>query len=110
MACRLAAERMSQAEIDELRHVLVDTHERDEGFQAGVGYYQQEGDFVFHYRRIQGSDSRTLTQMLCRELYQLVRMYRIRFFAMPNRYVRHSPNTTKFLMPLPTGTVSWQSC
>ena len=32
MACRLAAERMSQAEIDELRRVL-DTHERDEAFQ-----------------------------------------------------------------------------
>ena len=54
MACRLAAERMSEAEIDDLRRVL-STHERDEAFQAGVGYYQQEGDFDFHYRIIQGS-------------------------------------------------------
>ena len=84
MACRLAAERMTQAQIDELRQVL-DTHEHDAAFQAGVGYYQQEGDFDFHYRIIQGSGNRTLSQMLCGELYQLVRMYRIQFSATPNR-------------------------
>lgn len=85
MACKLAAERMTQAEIDDLRRVL-DTHERDEAFQAGVGYYQQEGDFDFHYRIIQGSGNRTLVKMLCGELYQLVRMYRIQFSAItPNR-------------------------
>lgn len=84
MACRLAAERMSQAQIDELRQVL-DTHERDAAFQAGLGYYQQEGDFDFHYRIIQGSGNGTLAQMLCGELYQLVRMYRIQFSATPNR-------------------------
>ena len=84
MACRLAAERMSQAQIDELREVLA-THERDAAFQAGVGYYQQEGDFDFHYRIIQGSGNSTLVQMLCDDLYQLVRMYRIQFSATPNR-------------------------
>lgn len=84
MACRLAAERMTQAEIDELRRVL-DLHERDAAFQAGVGYYQQEGDFDFHYRIIQGSGNKTLSQMLCGELYQLVRMYRLQFSATPNR-------------------------
>jgi DNA-binding GntR family transcriptional regulator len=84
MACRLAAERMSDGEIAELRRVL-ETHEQDAAFQAGVGYYQQEGDFDFHYRIIQGSGNRTLTQMLCGELYQLVRMYRIQFSAVPNR-------------------------
>ncbi|MBA1228435.1 GntR family transcriptional regulator [Pseudomonas viridiflava] len=84
MACRLAAQRMTSEEIDELRRVL-DTHERDAAFQAGVGYYQQEGDFDFHYRIIQGSGNRTLSQMLCGELYQLVRMYRIQFSTTPNR-------------------------
>jgi DNA-binding GntR family transcriptional regulator len=84
MACRLAAERMTQEEIDDLRRVL-DLHERDAAFQAGVGYYQQEGDFDFHYRIIQGSGNRTLVQMLCGELYQLVRMYRLQFSATPKR-------------------------
>ncbi len=67
MACRLAAERMSQAEIDELRRVL-DTHERDEAFQAGRGYYQQEGDYDFHYRIIQGSGNATHPHALRRAL------------------------------------------
>ena len=62
-----AAERMSEAEIDELRRVL-STHERDEAFQAGVGYYQQEGDFDFHYRIIQGSGNRTLAAAVRRAL------------------------------------------
>lgn len=84
MACRLAAERMTLAEIEELREVL-HTHERDTAFQAGVGYYQQEGDFDFHYRIIQGARNSTLTQMLCGDLYQLVRMYRIQFSSVPNR-------------------------
>ena len=84
MACRLAAERMTQAEIDELRRVL-ELHEQDAAFKAGVGYYQQEGDFDFHYRIIQGSGNKTLVQMLCGELYQLVRMYRLQFSATPNR-------------------------
>ncbi|QLF92045.1 GntR family transcriptional regulator [Pseudomonas sp. ABC1] len=84
MACRLAAERMSEVDIDELRRVLR-AHERDEAFLAGVGYYQQEGDFDFHYKIIQGSGNSTLTQMLCGELYQLVRMYRIQFSSVPNR-------------------------
>ena len=90
MACRLAAERMTQAEIDDLRRVL-DLHERDAAFQAGVGYYQQEGDFDFHYRIIQGSRNKTLSQMLCGDLYQLVRMYRLQFSATPNR-PRHAFN------------------
>ena len=84
MACRLAAERMTQDEIDELRNVL-DLHEQDAAFKAGVGYYQQEGDFDFHYRIIQGSGNQTLARMLCGELYQLVRMYRLQFSATPNR-------------------------
>ncbi|MDH1557988.1 GntR family transcriptional regulator [Pseudomonas sp. MDMC216] len=84
MACRLAAERMTQKEIDELRRVL-ELHEQDAAFKAGVGYYQQEGDFDFHYRIIQGSGNRTLAKLLCDELYQLVRMYRLQFSATPNR-------------------------
>ena len=84
MTCRLAAERMTQAEIDDLRRVL-DLHEQDAAFKAGVGYYQQEGDFDFHYRIIQGSGNQTLSRMLCGELYQLVRMYRLQFSATPNR-------------------------
>ena len=67
MACRLAAERMPAAEVQELRRVL-EAHERDEAFQAGLGYYQQEGDYDFHYRIVKGSGNQMLFRMLCDEL------------------------------------------
>ena len=84
MACRLAAERMPAAEVQELRRVL-EAHERDEAFQAGLGYYQQEGDYDFHYRIVKGSGNQMLFRMLCDELYQLARMYRIQYSTTPNR-------------------------
>lgn len=84
LACRLAAERMRPDDVDELRDVLRE-HERDEAFQSGRGYYQQEGDFDFHYRIVQGSGNGMLIRLLCDELYQLARMYRIQYSATPNR-------------------------
>lgn len=84
LACRLAAERMTQGQIEELRNVLA-THERDAAFQAGIDYFQQEGDYDFHYKIIQGSGNQMLVKLLGEELYQLVRMYRIQYSATPNR-------------------------
>lgn len=84
MACRLAAEHMTPQAIEELRQVL-EAHERDEAFQAGRGYYQQEGDYDFHYRIVQGSGNQMLFRLLCDELYQLARMYRIQYSTTPNR-------------------------
>ncbi|HCL40975.1 MAG TPA: GntR family transcriptional regulator, partial [Pseudomonas sp.] len=46
---------------------------------------QQEGDLDIHYLIVQGSKNRTLSHMLCDELYQLVRMYRYRFSTTPKR-------------------------
>jgi len=84
LACRLAAERLGGAQVEALREVLRE-HERDEAFQAGRGYYQQEGDFDFHYRIVQASGNQMLIRLLCDELYQLARMYRIRHSTTPNR-------------------------
>ncbi|WP_026440003.1 GntR family transcriptional regulator [Acidocella facilis] len=84
LACRLAAERMSPQEVEAVRAVLA-AHERDEAFQAGRGYYQQEGDFDFHYRIVKASGNAMLFRLLCDELYQLARMYRIQYAGMPNR-------------------------
>ncbi|VGO10725.1 Propionate catabolism operon transcriptional regulator of GntR family [predicted] [plant metagenome] len=84
MACRLAAERMRPEEVEDVREVLR-AHERDEAFQAGLGYYQQEGDYDFHYRIVQGSGNQMLFRLLCDELYQLARMYRIQFSTTPQR-------------------------
>lgn len=87
MACRLAADNMSQADIDALYAVLK-VHEQDPQFQAGKSYYEQDGDYDFHHRIIVASGNQTLKTMLCDELYQLVRMYRIRFSSAPKRPVQ----------------------
>ena len=46
---------------------------------------QQEGDLDIHFVIIQGSKNRTLSDMLCADLYHLVRMYRYRFSSAPKR-------------------------
>ncbi|HYP64410.1 MAG TPA: GntR family transcriptional regulator [Acidocella sp.] len=84
LACRLAAAHMAPEQVEALRAVLRE-HERDEAFQAGRGYYLQEGDYDFHYRIVQGSGSKMLIRLLCDELYQLARMYRIQHSTTPNR-------------------------
>lgn len=84
MACRLAAQNMSEEQIANLRAVLA-THEKHSGLQANESYYQQEGDLDIHYVIIQGSQNRTLSDMLCDDLYQLVRMYRYKFSSAPKR-------------------------
>ncbi|WP_246164647.1 GntR family transcriptional regulator [Halopseudomonas laoshanensis] len=84
MACRQAAENMTEAEIAGLREVLA-THEKHSGLKANESYYQQEGDLDIHYLIIHGSKNRTLADMLCGDLYHLVRMYRYRFSTTPKR-------------------------
>lgn len=109
MACRLAAERMTNEEIDELRRVL-DTHERDAAFQAGVGYYQQEGDFDFHYRIIQGAGNRTSRRCSAASCTNWCACTASSFPPRPTARTRHSPSTTGFSMPLPIATANWPSC
>lgn len=75
MACRLAAERMSDEEIQGLRDLLAQ-HEQQTDLQEGRAYFQSEGDFDFHYRIVKGSQNEVLMQMLVGELYHRVRLYR----------------------------------
>ena len=84
MACRLAAAHMSREDVEALYAVL-QTHEQDPQFQAGTAYFEQDGDYDFHYRIITASGNNTLKKLLCDDLYQLVRMYRIRFSSVPKR-------------------------
>ena len=76
LACRLAAEHMSDSEIFELQQLL-DLHLSTQRVREGESYYQEAGDVDFHYRVIQGSNNPYLINILCDELYYLVRMYRV---------------------------------
>lgn len=76
LACRLAAEHMGEDEIAQLRDLL-DDHLRTQRVREGESYYQEAGDLDFHYRIILGSKNPYLINILCDELYFLVRMYRV---------------------------------
>ncbi|MCH8493060.1 MAG: GntR family transcriptional regulator [Idiomarina sp.] len=76
LACRLAAENMDDAEIAELS-ALLEAHLASQRVREGESYYQEEGDLDFHYRIILGSKNSYLINILCDELYFLVRMYRV---------------------------------
>lgn len=69
--CRLAAQRMSAAEIAELRLLLV-RHRTSQAFQDGTHY----GDFDFHYLLAKSARSKRLEQFLCKDLYSLIRLCR----------------------------------
>jgi len=84
MAAEQAAKNMSSEQINDL-FKLLELHQNEPNFKSGLNYYQQEGDFDFHYHIIQGSGNSTLFNLLCNELYHLVRMYRLQFAATPNR-------------------------
>jgi DNA-binding GntR family transcriptional regulator len=84
MAARLAAHSMDTAEIETLG-LLLDQHAMQIEKKKGSEYFQYEGDFDFHYRIIQGSGNAFLIDLLCGELYQLLRMYRYRSSRIASR-------------------------
>ncbi|NVK41269.1 MAG: GntR family transcriptional regulator [Oceanospirillaceae bacterium] len=84
MACRLAAECMTDDEIGELR-ALLDKHEQGVEELEGRAYFQKEGDLDFHYRIVQGSKNAKLLEILGSDLYHLVRMYRYQFSVSSSR-------------------------
>ena len=82
MACRLAAQHMSDAEIEELDRLL---QQHEQQVLQDHAYYQAAGDFDFHYRIIHGSKNRRLIGLLTGELYHLIRMYRFQSAQISSR-------------------------
>ena len=78
MAARLAAEKMSEEEIDQLR-ALVEVHQKQSEAEEGSTHFQHVGDLDFHFLIVQGSHNSRLINLLCDDLYHLVRMYRHQF-------------------------------
>ncbi len=78
MAARLAAQNMTEIEIEELQKLL-DQHGEQIAEQHGQAYFQKQGDLDFHYRIVQGSKNKQLIELLCNDLYHLLRMYRYQF-------------------------------
>lgn len=84
MAARLAAQNATDEEVQGLKQLL-QQHQQQTELQSGKGYYQEEGDFDFHYRIVKASRNEVLMQMLCGELYHRVRLYRYQFSVTEGR-------------------------
>jgi DNA-binding GntR family transcriptional regulator len=78
MACRQAALNMSDEEIADMQTML-NVHSQTQELKDGVAYYQEEGDLDFHYKVILGSHNKQLIELICGQLYHLIRMYRCQF-------------------------------
>jgi DNA-binding GntR family transcriptional regulator len=85
MAARLAARFMTAGEVDDLR-ALVTQHARQLKQDGDGRHFQQVGDLDFHYRIVQGSHNSRLIDLLCNDLYYLVRMYRQQFGMRGHRF------------------------
>ena len=92
MAARLAAQHMRDEEIKDLR-ALLGQHGEQIARDAGHAYFQREGDLDFHYRIVQGSHNTRMVDLLCNDLYHLVRLYRYQFGMSskrgPRAFVEH---------------------
>jgi DNA-binding GntR family transcriptional regulator len=84
MACRLAAESMTAAELDELTASLA-RHVNQPDLASGAAYYQAGGDNDFHFRIARGSRNGQLVRALCEDLYHVLRVYRFRSSTWPGR-------------------------
>lgn len=85
MAARLASQRMSDLEISELCGLL----EAHAASVAGSEHYdQRDHDLDFHYRIAKGARNELIENLLCRDLYQLLKIYRYRHSAAPGRAQR----------------------
>ena len=87
LACNLAAARVSPEDISKLRAVLA-RHEEQIASVEGREYYQKEGDLDFHFLIVQLSGNARLFNLLCEELYHLLRLYRRQTSTEPTRPIQ----------------------
>ena len=87
LACRLAAEEASKEDCRSLRDLLTN-HEQQIQSENDRLYYQKEDDLDFHYLIVQLSGNSRLFNLLCDELYHLLRLYRVQTSSSPSRPVQ----------------------
>jgi len=84
MAARLAAERMTAAELARLRELLTH-HARQPELAAGSAYYQRSRDDDYHFTIAKASRCERLEKMLLDEVYYQLRIHRLRSSTRPGR-------------------------
>jgi DNA-binding GntR family transcriptional regulator len=86
MVARLAAERMSDLELGQLRHLLEEHASRPE-VTAGEAYLPRSRDDDFHFAIICGARSELLEGLLMNEVYYQLRIHRLKSSTQPGRAV-----------------------
>ncbi len=84
LACKLAAANSLPDDCQKLRDLLTRHEEQIESADWRL-YYQKEGDLDFHYLVVQLSGNQRLFDLLCGELYHLLRLCRVQTSAQPSR-------------------------
>ncbi|NKB32002.1 MAG: FCD domain-containing protein [Pseudomonadales bacterium] len=87
LACRLAATNATAEDYLRLRELLTQ-HEEQIQSENGLRYYQREGDLDFHFQIVRLSGNARLFDILCGELYHLLRMYRVQTANEPSRPIQ----------------------
>ncbi len=78
MAARLAAEHMTEQEIECLQALVVEHHQQLD-LADGHSHFQHVGDLDFHLLIVEGSHNRRLINLFYNDLFHLLRMYRSQF-------------------------------
>lgn len=84
LACRLAASRATAGDCERLRKLLAQ-HEQQIRDEDWTQYVQKEGDWDFHYQLVELSGNKRLFDLLCGELYHLLRLFRHQTGTAPSR-------------------------
>ena len=87
LACRRAAQTMTQAGFDRLE-ALLRQHREADALQANRSYHQEYGELDFHFLLARHCGSRRLEQLLCRDLYSIMRLFRFKTGHAPGRPLR----------------------
>lgn len=86
MACRLAAERITDAQVEALDRSL-GRHAEQPEIASGQSYYQPGGDQDFHLGIATASQNQRLFSALSQDLYEVMRLYRFRSSLRPGRAI-----------------------
>jgi DNA-binding GntR family transcriptional regulator len=84
MACRLAAQRITDPEVSDLNGLL-DNHRRDTHVLSRQGYYQRSRDDDFHMKILRCAENQRLEELLMDGLYYQLQLYRFRASSEPGR-------------------------
>lgn len=82
LACMLATERMTDLELDQLE-ALLEAHEKDP--LLGRGHSRSSPQPDFHFAIAHGSRNVQLIELLCGQMFDLMRVYRYKSSGAPGR-------------------------